>query len=208
MKDMIISAALGLSISVFCAGVSETLTDYENITDNVFRLHIIANSDSEYDQQLKLAVRDELINRSPELFGDCHSRDEIISAAEDELEEIEETARETLKSYGCDSEVKAEITEMDFDTRYYGELTVPEGEYTALRVTIGEGNGHNWWCVMYPPLCLPCFTEEKETDEVLEGCEDIIPESSADMLKEPEKYEVRLYCVELLEKFIDFLIRE
>ncbi|MCI5751109.1 MAG: stage II sporulation protein R [Oscillospiraceae bacterium] len=194
-----LAAATGLVISLLCASVSDVYGHYDNITQNVLRLHIPANSDSDEDQAVKLAVRDELISRSEDIFADCTTREEVLAAAEDNLDEFELIADEVLSENGFDYTASAELAEMHFDKRVYGDLTVPEGDYTALRITLGSGEGHNWWCVMYPPLCLPCFADRSE-DEVFDECGDYISEEEADMLKQPEKIEAKLYIAELVER--------
>ncbi|MFA7637472.1 MAG: stage II sporulation protein R [Monoglobales bacterium] len=112
------------------------------------RLHVIANSDSDYDQYVKLKVRDSVLKVSAEIPPE---------QIENSLPLLEDAARVTLASYGCNPSARVEFGRFDFPTKTYGNVTLPAGEYTAVRVIIGDGIGHNWWCVMYPPLC---FTNE------------------------------------------------
>ena len=186
------AAAAGLIISLVFSSAADVCVRYDDITDDLLRLHILAQSDSEYDQSVKLLVRDALLERSEEIFGDSSSREDILEAARENLAYAEQTANAVLEENGCTYKAHCELAEMYFDKRVYGDITVPQGEYTALRVTLGSGNGHNWWCVIYPPLCLPCFTED-ETDD--------ISEEEKDILAEPEKYEVKLYIAELIKKY-------
>lgn len=197
-----LAAVSGLIISLMCASVSEVYTHYQNITSNVLRLHIPANSDSDEDQAVKLLVRDELLSRSERIFAECDTREEVIAAAKDNLDEFERTADRVLAENGFDYTASAELAEMPFDERVYGDLTVPEGTYTALRITLGSGEGHNWWCVMYPPLCLPCFADKSE-EEMFDECGDYISDGEEKMLREPEKIGVKLYIVELFQKVVE-----
>ena len=128
--------------------------------------------------------------------------EEVLAAAEDNLDEFELIADEVLSENGFDYTATAELAEMHFDKRVYGDLTVPEGDYTALRITLGSGEGHNWWCVMYPPLCLPCFADKSE-EEMFDECGDYISDDEEEMLREPEKIGVKLYIVELIEKIAE-----
>lgn len=121
------------------------------IASNVIRLHIIANSDSNADQSLKLKVRDNILK-----FMQTQNFENIESAylnISKNLSVFEKIAQKTLIDNGCFESVKVELSKCDFPTKYYDTLSFPSGEYTALRIIIGNGNGHNWWCVMYPSLC-------------------------------------------------------
>ncbi|MGN1415289.1 MAG: stage II sporulation protein R [Oscillospiraceae bacterium] len=199
-----LAAAAGLILSLLCASVCDVYEHYENITRNVLRLHIPANSDSDEDQEIKLAVRDELISRSEDIFADCTTREEVLAAARDNLDEFEAIADEVLSENGFDYTSKAQLAEMHFDKRVYGDLTVPEGDYTALRITLGSGEGHNWWCVMYPPLCLPCFADKSE-DELFDECGEYISDEEEEMLKDPDRIEAKLYIAELIEKIAAYI---
>ncbi len=201
-KQAELALLLGMAISVFCAGFCGFAADYRDITDTVFRLHILANSDSEADQSLKLKVRDAVLEKSAYLFENNASAEESARAAEEHLDEIRQTAEQVIAENGADYSVKCEVTEMYFDNRVYGTVTMPAGEYTALRITIGEAQGKNWWCVMFPPLCLPAVTN---IDEALEECGDVFTAEEIDMLKNPENYECKLYIVELFNKLKDHI---
>lgn len=191
-----LAALLGMAFSVFCAGFCGFSEDYRDITDTVFRLHILANSDSEYDQSLKLKVRDAVLAETSYLFEDCASAEESAAVAEAHLDEIKSTAERVLKENGSDYAVRCEVAETDFDKRVYGNISMPAGRYSALRITIGEAAGKNWWCVMFPPLCLPAVTDE---EEVLESC-GALSEEEIEILEQPEQYECRFYFLELMEK--------
>ena len=135
------------------------------IYEDTVRLHILANSDTEDDQALKLALRDEILeNFASELSGFESAegaRDEILCA----LDEIEEFSREFIKDQGYSYDVSVSIINEWYDTREYESFTLPKGYYYSLKIVIGEGEGKNWWCVMYPPLCLDFAVSDGYTDE-------------------------------------------
>lgn len=124
------------------------------IYDSVLRLHVIANSDSDADQALKLKVRDALLEHSSDLFMSCGDRSEAALVIEENRGLLEEIARNTIIAEGYDYPVAIELGEEKYPTRSYGEVCFPAGNYLSLRVIIGEGEGQNWWCVLFPPMCL------------------------------------------------------
>lgn len=134
----------------------------ENISNDVFRLHVLANSDSEYDQSIKLKVRDKVLEYSEDMFKNAASKEQAESLTAENLTNIEQIANNELKRLGCNYTAKAEIKNMYFATREYSAYTLPSGMYDALRITLGKGEGHNWWCVMYPSICLSAASEREE----------------------------------------------
>ena len=122
--------------------------------DNVLRLHVIANSDSDEDQALKLKVRDAIIEKCGNIFSNCSSRDEAESAVTENLGFIESTAKSVIEKEGYSYSVKIKLDEEEYPTRSYGSVCFPSGKYLSLRIIIGEGEGQNWWCVLFPPMCL------------------------------------------------------
>ena len=168
MKRLELILLAGLLGAILYANVSSVSRTVDKLQAQVLRLHILANSDSEEDQALKLAVRDRLLSCSEELFGDAQTLEEAYDAAQSKLDRIREIARQVVQEQGFTYDVEAELVEMPFDERVYEDLTMPAGEYEALRITIGEAEGHNWWCVVFPPLCLSA-AEAQETLETLGG---------------------------------------
>lgn len=193
MKIHTFTVLFALVVSVMFSAVAKTAMGYENLCENVLRLHIVANSDSDTDQDVKLKVRDEILSLSHDIFGNASTYDEILSAAEENLPVFEETANRVLSENGFEYAAHAEIARMYFDNRTYDSFYVPEGEYTALRITLGSGEGKNWWCVMYPALCIPCFAED---DALIDENGEEILDSSENEIK------VKFYLAELLEKLI------
>ena len=121
--------------------------------NKVVRLHVIANSDSEEDQTLKLAVRDAILEKVSSAAEGCQSREEAEGVIAEMLPDIVKEAEKTLLENGCSYHVSAVIGKENYPTREYGDVRLPAGNYTSLRVMIGEANGKNWWCVLFPPLC-------------------------------------------------------
>ena len=165
----------------------------DNISNDVFRLHILANSDSDYDQSVKLKVRDKVLEYSKSLFESASSKKEAESLISQNLDNITRVAQNELKHLGCNQNVKAEIQKMYFTTRYYDSYTLPSGMYDALRITIGSGKGHNWWCVMYPSICVSAASEQDEK------AKQALDDGEYDIIKN-EKYSYKFKVVELFEK--------
>ena len=124
-----------------------------NLSEKLVRLHVVANSDSEYDQELKLRVRDGILEAAESLLKGVQNAEEAAEILGGNLTYLTERARLTLEALGCDMPVGAELTREKFPARHYEDFELPPGDYQALRVTIGDGGGRNWWCVVFPPLC-------------------------------------------------------
>jgi len=199
MKRLELSILLAF---IFCAAVS--FISFENECDNirgsVLRMHILANSDSESDQQLKLLVRDRIISESENIFEGCNSYDEALTAARDNIPVFESAARDVLNENGCADNVAVNICENYFTTRVYGDITLPAGIYEAIQIKIGDAQGHNWWCVMFPSICLPSGEADKELCGVLSDEQIFIVTHDG--------YELKFRCVELYEQFMENLREE
>ena len=152
VKMVIILTFLFFVYTTLCA-ISYANDISTDIADSVFRLHVIANSDSEIDQDLKYTVRDALLSYMNDLCANCTSKEEAISIASEHLEDFKEIALNTIQEEGFDYSVNIRIGNFEFPTKDYGDISLPAGTYDALRVEIGEAKGQNWWCVMFPPLC-------------------------------------------------------
>lgn len=185
-------AAMVLAI-VFSGSLSSFETDCKEIRSGLFRLHVIANSDSAEDQALKLKVRDALLEESGEIFQNEKAKDGAEKAACKNLCQFLQTAEKTIRENGKDYSVSVSVGKSRFPTRVYENITLPAGEYDALRVVIGEGKGKNWWCVMFPPLCLPAAETEEELSDVLS------PGGQALVQSKP-KYEIRFWLIEKIEE--------
>lgn len=124
-----------------------------DLSNGVFRLHVIANSDTDEDQNLKYIVRDNLLNYMNTICKNCTTKQEAISLVNENKENFYDIAKQTITNLGYDYDVKINIGNFYFPTKNYGDISLPAGDYDALRVEIGEAKGKNWWCVMFPSLC-------------------------------------------------------
>ena len=165
-----------------------------NINNDVLRIHILADSDSESDQKLKLMVRDAILEYTDSLYDSVNSKDEAVKLTEDNLTGIIDTAEATLRKQGDSKNVTAEIVEMDFNTRFYEDITMPSGNYTALRIKIGSGKGKNWWCVMYPSLCLYSSSDTNNLEQKLNAEE-------YEVVSDRPKYEFKFKLLEYFDYF-------
>lgn len=206
IKNIISEAAVltGLLVSVFMQGAVHCAAAKEQIRDDVFRLHIIANSDSEDDVSLKLKVRDAVLEASEDIFSGAYTAKQAEKRAAAKLDEFKAAAERTVRENGYNYSIECEIADVYFDERTYGGVTLPEGEYSALRIMIGEAKGHNWWCVMFPQLCLPGVTD---TEAVLNSAYDdgAITDEELRILSDPSSFEVRFYFAELFDKICSYI---
>ena len=180
-------------LSVIIAGMILCLPFFdgcEELTEDVLRVHILANSDSAADQSLKLGVRDRVLEGCSGYFNGCEDKEEAIALARKHLPEIERLAADEIRRRGFDYSVHAELGEMYFGTRYYDGFTMPAGRYDALRLTIGGGEGQNWWCVMYPSLCVGAASSREMKDKLDDGEYEVLT---------GEKYDFRFKLVEYWE---------
>jgi len=191
MKRTEIAVLFGLILSIVLGSFSAFCADCENVSREVLRLHILANSDSKEDQALKLSVRDSILEHSPELFSTATTLSDAIADAEESLPEIKEIAENKIRESGYDYPVKVYITKMPFETRKYESVTMPAGEYSALRIEIGKAEGKNWWCVLFPALCIGAAQGGAELSNVLS-------ESEYNTVTSP-KFEAKFAIVEFLQ---------
>lgn len=185
-------------IAMMSANFSTFAAQSSDIRQKVFRLHILANSDSKADQSLKLNVRDRILAQSGTLLQNANNKTQVIREAHAALPQIEAIARDEIHREGYSYPVKAQIVHMYFNTRVYGNVTLPAGNYDALRITIGAAKGHNWWCVLFPPLCLPSAEGEEKLAENLTPAED----QTVTQGSQPQ-VQVKFKILELWESLID-----
>ncbi|MCL2860603.1 MAG: stage II sporulation protein R [Oscillospiraceae bacterium] len=171
-----------LVLFVSFSAVSYVQAITENISDNVFRLHVIANSDSDADQNLKYVVRDEILKYVKTIAGDVTSKDELINIVSNNLDNIRKVAQDTVINNGFNYPVTVEIGNFDFPTKTYGDISLPAGFYDALRVKIGAAAGKNWWCVMFPPLCFVDVSTGIVPDSSKQTLQNDLSEESYDII--------------------------
>lgn len=166
----------------------------EQIPNEVFRLHVLANSDSEEDQALKLKVRDRLLKETGELFSGCTTKEEAMSTAKANIAYLEQVAQDEIYKQGYTYDVTVEVENIFFNNRQYDDITMPAGNYDALRVLIGEGTGENWWCVLFPAMCLPAAEKRDGMPEL----KDVLTDEQMSVV-EGNQYEVKFKTVEIYE---------
>ena len=163
MTLSILELALLIGVTVFLLTGAWAANTQGELADRVVRLHVIANSDSEEDQALKLQVRDAVLARTEAILRASADRGEAESRLAAALPELERLAEETVAANGFDYSVTAELAETSFPTKDYDGFSLPAGKYLALRLIIGQGVGQNWWCVVFPPLCTAAAADVPET---------------------------------------------
>lgn len=180
--------ACGLILSVLLnlAGFSAQCAALE---ENIVRLHVIANSNDEADQAVKLRVRDAVLREAEQWYGDAEDFDTAVTALCTHLESLEAAANSVLKAENLPYCAKAEVCEMYFPTRTYENFKLPAGRYRTLRISLGKAEGKNWWCVVFPALCMP-------------GASDLsnLPDDTDTLVREPESYEVKFKVAEIFSR--------
>ncbi len=171
----------------------------QQLSDKVLRLHVLANSDSEADQALKRKVRDSVLETASAILADCPDRETAEQRLSAALPEIEDAARARIAAEGGKQTVTAELRPTVFPTREYEDFTLPAGEYLALRVVLGEGEGHNWWCVVFPPLCAETTSSFSQT-AMAAG----LTEEEVALITESDGYQLKFKAVELWEKLMAY----
>lgn len=171
-----------------------------DISSSVFRLHVLANSDSEEDQNLKYLVRDSLLDYMNNLCEGITSKEDAITMVTQHKQEFEDIALEVIYENGYDYEVKINIANFNFPTKTYGDISLPAGMYDALRVEIGSANGKNWWCVMFPSLCFIDISSGVVNDDSKELLEENLSEESYNIISNTSNTSIK-FKFKLLELF-------
>ena len=204
MKDFLFSKKrLQLSV-LFALLFTITLSmvhfdsDCRELRQNVLRLHIIANSDSAEDQRVKLAVRDEILKVSDGFLQNGMTREEAESAVKQNLSDFTSAANSVLSSEGKSYTAAVSVENSYFETREYDDFTLPAGTYRSVMVRIGKAEGKNWWCVVFPALCVPAAAPDARLH-------DAVSEDAATVASRPERYKIRFKIVEMVENFKKFL---
>lgn len=158
MKIFKLFVPIFLSLTLLIGIVQPLVNTSENISEKILRLHILANSDSTYDQNLKLGVKNYILENTSNIFTGETIEENIIIANE-KIDELTKTAQEYLDLQNSKYRVVVEVVKEFFETRVYDDFTLPAGVYNSIRITIGEGKGHNWWCIIFPSVCLSACSE-------------------------------------------------
>ncbi len=192
-----IFAALLAVLSIIVLNVCDGFAAAGNVRNECLRLHILAASDSPEDQNVKLLVRDRLLEIGAEIFSGSSNSDEAIEKIEKNKDKLIAAANSVLEENGFRYTADIIIEEEYFETRQYEDIKLPAGVYKACKVILGEGEGHNWWCVMFPPLCLPAAVK-KDGDEVYA----VFSEEGADLISGKSGYKIKFKIVEIFEEIV------
>lgn len=196
-KKIKISVTVGIVVAILFSICSFAKTS-EDIRSDVLRLHVIANSDTSVDQNLKLRLRDYILQEGKDIFNGSVNVENAVEKIEPVLPELEKSAKAFVNRAGFDYDVKISLSNEYFTTRTYETVTLPAGKYLALRVVIGSGEGHNWWCVMFPPMCVPAADKK---DEI----ENVFSEKEIKLVESKPKYEPRFKVVEIYEQLKEII---
>ena len=204
IKNSKIGIVLILSILLFLYTIVCAISYVEavstDISSSVFRLHVIANSDSDEDQSLKYKVRDNLLNYMNNICKDCNSKEEAIRIVSEHQEEFRQVALDTIKNEGYSYNVKIEIGNFEFPTKHYGDISLPAGFYDALKVEIGKAEGRNWWCVMFPSLCFVDVSSGIVPEESKEELQNVLSDEEYAIISDKSSPNIKLKF-KLLELF-------
>ncbi|MBO4694047.1 MAG: stage II sporulation protein R [Clostridia bacterium] len=194
-KQIIKNVEKGIFFGLICAVILSFArfdTKCDELRQGVLRLHILANSDSKADQELKLKVRNKILEVTSDCFADSDDLAGAINAARANINKITDAALQTVKQEGYDYTVRAGIEKNYFDNRDYDGFTLPAGVYNSLTIRIGAAEGHNWWCVVFPGVCLPAAKKG--------SLEKSVSSASAGVAKNASKYQIRFKTAEIYEK--------
>ena len=191
-----LAVVVGLLCAIF-ASMAHFEAACDDLRQNVLRLHIIANSDSEEDQAVKLLVRDKILEESTDIFAGETDLKRAEEKAAERLNEFCETAEKVLRENGFSYGASAGIGDSYFETREYEDFTLPAGNYRSLIIRLGKAQGKNWWCVIFPAVCVPAATDASLSDSTRD--------TSAQIAEHPQKYVMRFKTVEIYEDIKKFL---
>jgi len=181
---LLFSICLGIIFTICFCSITKTYSEniQKDIANEVIRFHILANSDSDYDQQLKIKVRDGILAEFKDRLNNSKSKDETKRIIEDNIDEIVLCAEKIIRENGYNYNVTACISEDNFPTKVYGDISLPSGKYEALKILIGEGKGKNWWCVMFPPLCFIDVTHSIISKEGKQQLKNVLTDEEFDII--------------------------
>jgi stage II sporulation protein R len=197
-KAILCGLVIAILVAIF-TDFSVFAQQCDEIRSSVLRLHILANSDSVSDQNLKLKVRDKILSESSELFTTAPNKQQAIADVKKNLDKIKAISQNEVYNEGYKYLVNVELVNMYFTTRTYGDITLPAGDYDAVRILIGEARGHNWWCVLFPPLCLPSAEGTVKLNKVLN-------KNQANIVKCNNKPQIKIKfkVVEIYERIVNY----
>ena len=181
-----------LCIFILISAISYVDAVSTDISNSVFRLHVIANSDSQEDQELKYKVRDAVLEYMSSIAKDCSTKEEIVELAINHKQEFYDIDKQVIIDNGYDYDVNINIGNFEFPTKYYGDISFPSGNYDALRIEIGNSSGQNWWCVMFPPLCFVDVTSGVVPDESKLVLQDTLTDEEYSIISNQTSSDIKL----------------
>ncbi|MBQ8802393.1 MAG: stage II sporulation protein R [Tyzzerella sp.] len=195
-RKFIICILVGVALSALTTGFivrAKEIRVQERMAEEVFRFHVLANSDSEADQALKMQVKEAVLALMKEELPESGSVEETKEWAETNLDAIEKTALQVIESEGYDYNVTAKVTICYFPEKTYGDITFPSGEYEALRIEIGKAQGQNWWCVLYPNLCFIDAVHAVVPEEGKEELKEVLDEDAYEMVTTKTRFRIKWF---------------
>ncbi len=189
-----------LALAAGLIWVGSVISDKNQLQEEVLRLHVVAASDSEADQEVKLKVRDAVLAAVEGDLSGAFTKEQAHEQIAAKLSELEEVANAVLEAEGFADRATVTLTEEEFPTREYDTFSLPAGVYDSLRITIGEGQGQNWWCVVFPSLCVPAAVEDVEDVAAGAGFTD----SLSGAITGQEGYEIRFFVLDWLGRIENF----
>ena len=192
---------LCLAAAIWCGTL---LADRQLLNDELIRFHVVADSDDPEDQQVKLLVRDAVVESLSEDLSRLADVEQAKAYLQENLPKIQQIANQTLAAAGVEEEAVVSLCREAFQTRVYDTFTLPAGVYESLRIVIGEGEGHNWWCVVFPTLCLPATSEGFAETAQTAG----FPDSLCGALTGEEEYTLRFYALDTLGELENLFFRQ
>ena len=196
MKKLTLAILISLILCA-AANIASNAAEVEGLTEKFVRVHVIANSDSEDDQALKLKVRDAVLNVSEDILSGCQDKKSALERIRKNLSELQAAAGQAVSDNGYSYSVSCTLQKEQFDTRVYDDFTLPAGDYDSLCIRIGSSEGRNWWCVFYPQLCIGAAMKIDDSG--------ILTDGELKIVKEPEKVRYKLWCYEVIKKLKSLL---
>ena len=199
---VILILTLLFSVYLFISAYSYVSAISDNLYNSIFRLHVIANSNSEEDQALKYLVRDNLLNYLNSYSEKFCTKEDVVNFVREHKNEFKQIAEKTVSDNGFNYSVNVDIGNFEFPTKTYGDISFPAGCYDALRVEIGSSTGKNWWCVMFPPLCFVDTTIGIVPDSSKESLEENLSSENFSIISESNNanYALKFKIIELFER--------
>ena len=205
----VIAAVIVIStaISIITYTKSSEYRTQKEIADNIIRLHVRANSDSDKDQNLKLKVKDAVVSYLQKELSSADSLDDARNILYDDSAQIKDIAQTVIKSEGMSYNVKVYFEKSYFPLKTYGDMSFPPGKYEAFRIDIGEAGGHNWWCVLFPPLCMVSQSYSVVPDDSKQMLKNVLSDEAYDTVTmqdlSNDRYRVRFKYLTFLNKLFD-----